>query len=44
MKFELVLVELMDYIESKNSHGKNELQSEIRRLLMQEAIRVKEGK
>lgn len=42
MNFGIVLADLMEYIDSKNSHGKNELQAEIRRLLVQEARRVRE--
>ena len=42
MNFGIVLAGLMEYIDSKNSHGKNELQAEIRRLLVQEARRVRE--
>lgn len=43
MNFGIILAEIMDYIDSKNSHGKNELQAEIRRIMIAEAIRIKEG-
>ena len=44
MNFGIVLAELMDYINSKNSHGKRELQDKAIELLIDEAKRVKEGK